>query len=122
MAAFKKETGDWKRYRRLGPQLEIDFHHEDGRREIPYEDAMASVLVEAMDALKTASKQGLSYVLLTHGCSTSRPGNTTARSQVRSLMRSPDATPYIIRSQCIQHESVFVAAIRQNSGGSATGV
>ena len=27
-------------------------------------------------------------------------------------MRSPEATPYIIRRECIQHDSVFVAAIK----------
>jgi hypothetical protein len=31
---------------------------------------------------------------------------------VRGLMRGPDATPLIIRSKCVQHYSVFLAAIR----------
>ncbi len=37
---------------------------------------------------------------------------TTARSVIRGLMRSKAATPYIVRNQCIQHHSCFVAAIR----------
>lgn len=46
------------------------------------------------------------------GCFTSRLGKTTSRSQVPKLMASKKATPYILRSQCIQHDSAFVAAIR----------
>ena len=68
---------------------------------------------KAFEALKDAYQQGLSYVIFTHGHSTSRPGQTTARSQIRKLMRSKSATPYMIRSESIQHESVFVAAIRR---------
>lgn len=27
-------------------------------------------------------------------------------------MRSPIATPYLLRNQCVQHPSVFLAAVR----------
>ncbi len=64
----------------------------------------------ALDNLKRAYERGVKYVIFTH--ESFRPGRTTACSHVRKLMRSKDATPYIIRSKCIQHISVFVAAIR----------
>jgi hypothetical protein len=84
----------------------------------PYWERMDSVWDRALEALEKAQEQGVSYVLFTHGWSTSSPGKTTARSQVRKLMRSPTATPYILRSECIQHESVFVAAIRPKPAAS----
>ncbi len=120
MASFKRESGDWTRYRQLGPHREVDFHYSEykRRRDIPYWRAMENVWGDAMEALKDAYEEGLSYVIFTHGRSTSRPGQTSARSQVRNLMRSTDATPYIIRNQCIQHESVFVVAVRAKSEGS----
>ena len=68
-----------------------------------------------MKALKDAYGDGLRYVIFSHGSSTSRRGQTTARSVVRNLMRSKDATPYIVRDQCVQHDSVFAAAIRPNA-------
>jgi len=109
---FKKEAGDWKRYRALSP-TEVDFHNSEvGRRENPYESAMSDVHDKALEALKAAQQQGHAHVLFTHGSSTSRIGKTTARSVVRNLMKSKDATPYIVRGNCIQHESVFLAAIR----------
>ena len=75
---------------------------------------MEAVREKALDALEKAYRAGLAYVIFRHGSSTSRLGTTTARSQVRGLMRSKDATPFIIRSQCTQHYSVFVAVIRPN--------
>lgn len=118
MASFKKKTGDWTRYRQRGRYLEVDFHYSDyGQREIPYMQAMENVRDKVMQALKDAFEKELEYVIFTHGWSTSRPGRTTARSQIRRLMHSKEATPYIIRNQCIQHESVFVAAIRRKSEG-----
>jgi hypothetical protein len=112
---FKKGSGSWTQYRQLPSLIEIDFHHSGYEpREMPYEEAMGNVWHDALEALRTAYQQGKRYVLFTHGSSTSRPGKTTARSQVRGLMRSKEATPYICRSECIQHETVFVAAIRPN--------
>lgn len=112
---FKKGSGDWTQYRKLQPSIEIDFHYSEyGQREVSYWEAMDRAWNEALGALKRAYQEGMPYVIFTHGSSTSRLGKTTARSQVRTLMRSKDATPYIIRSECIQHETVFVAAIRPN--------
>ena len=110
---FKKGYGDWTQYRKLPQAIEVDFHYSDfGPREVPYDEAMDAVWTTAFEAIQKAYNQGVQYVIFRHGWSTSRRGNTTTRSQIRKLMRSRDATPYIRRSACIQHESVFVAAIR----------
>ncbi len=113
---MKRIGGNWTDLRRaLKNYIEVDFHH-DAPREIPYWEAMEDVRRTALQALKDAHVNGNDYVLFLHGASTSRLGATTARSQVRGLIRSKDATPYVVRSQCLQHETVFVAAIRKSEG------
>ena len=113
MNTFKTASGDWKEYRSLTKLLEIDFHpSEDEESSLPYHERMNKVWNDSLKALKRAQSEGYSYVLFTHGSSTSRAGATTSRSQVRKLMRDPVATPYIIRKDCIQHYSVFVTAVR----------
>jgi len=114
---MKQGRGDWRQYRDSleGPVIEVDFHRSDcGPREIPYEQAMSEVESDTLDALKRAFEMGLAHVIFSHGHSTSGPGRTTARSVVRGLMRGACATPYIVRRDCIQHYSVFVASIRPN--------
>ncbi len=114
--AFKTESGDWTRYRRLPSCMEVDFHWSDnGPRDVPFWEALEQVRRVALESLQKAQKNGSQYVIFTHGSSTSRLVLPTARSQVRKLMRSPAATPYIIRKECIQHHSVFVAVIKQKS-------
>ena len=118
MATFQTGDGDWTRYRKLGDVVEVDFHYsEHGPREIDYSDAMESVYDTALEALQSSYASGRQYVLFTHGYSTSRPGHTSARSQVRKLMRGKEATPYVRKSHSIQHYSVFVAAMRDNPAG-----
>jgi hypothetical protein len=118
---FKKGSGNWTEYRKLQPSVEVDLHYSEfGPREIHYWEAMGRLRNDALEALKDAHQRGIRFVIFRHGSSTSRPGKTTARSEVRNLMRSKDATPYIVRSECIQHESVFVAAIRQNPDAALT--
>ena len=113
---FRYGDGDWTEYRALPNLREVDFHYsEDGPRYSEYCVAMAGVRGTALRALREAQNAGSQYVMFRHGYSTSRRGATTARSVVRSLVRSPEATPYIIRRECIQHWSVFVAAIRSRS-------
>ena len=113
MASFKNGVGDWTEYRKLKPQIEINFHvDKDDYGLGSHWENMKDAHDGSLKALIRAQNEGLKYVLFIHGWSTSRIGKTTARSQVRKLMRSAASTPYIIRSECIQHNSVFVAAIR----------
>ena len=107
--------GNWTRFRRLPKLIEVDFHHSDsGLRKIPYDEAMHEVYRETGASLVKAHELGLSWVMFTHGSSTSRPGQATARSEVRRAIKDKDSTPYVLKSKCIQHESVYVAAIRPN--------
>ena len=108
---FKHDNGDWTKFRALPNHDEVDFHFGKGSY-VPYEERMEEVYETALACLKSAQAKGVQHVIFTHGSSTSRPGNTTSRSQIRKLMRSKEATPFIVRSECIQHPSVFVAAIR----------
>jgi hypothetical protein len=121
--SFQEGDGDWTEYRQLGNYLEVDLHpstfsgyDEDGSwfnaSDMPYWEKMDMVEDITLESLKEAQEKGVEYVIFTHGYSTSRPGQTTARSVVRSIMRDKISTPYIIRKKCIQHYSVFVAAIR----------
>jgi hypothetical protein len=111
---FKHGTGNWTDYRRQFPGIkEVDFHFGSGRdSEVPYWERMAAVRHTAHAALVEAQAAGCEWVMFTHGASTSRVAATTARSQIRGLMRSAAATPYIVRSECIQHETVFIARIK----------
>jgi hypothetical protein len=110
---FIKEWGNWVEYRnRFDGLVECDFHWSEEGRGGSYYENMDMVWNRALEVLQKAQAEGKEYVLFSHGWSTSRMGTTTSRSQVRKLMRSKDSTPYIIRSKSIQHNSVFVAAIR----------
>ncbi len=111
---MKTFTGNWTLLQGRPDVMKVDFHH-DGKRDhdLSYWEAMEQVREKALSALKTAQIAGCKGVLFTHGRSTSRPGTSTARSVIRKLMRSKDATPYIVRKNCIQHESVFRAAIKK---------
>jgi hypothetical protein len=116
---FSRENGDWKLFRSrftLEPTDEIDLHF--GRRDpwTPYGHVMADVRRLVEQSLKTAQENGRPYVMFIHGSSTSRRGKMTARSVVREFMRSPDATPFVDRKGCIQHQTVFLAKIRQVGG------
>jgi hypothetical protein len=93
---------------------EIDLHFgKRDRTRLSYAEAMAGVLNLVIAKLKEAQRNGRSHVLIIHGRSTSRRGKTTARSQVRNFMRSKHATPLIERKGCIQHDTVFVAKLRE---------
>ncbi len=108
------EHGDWKRFRDLPGVREVDFHwSDDGPREVDYWEAMEEVHRVALNALKNAQADpDINYVLFTHGWSTSGPFKMTARSVIRSLMRGKESTPYIVKAKSIQHDSVFVAAMK----------
>lgn len=114
MTKFQVGSGNWIEYRNLPGLVEVDYHYGPGSREVPYWEAMDAIYADAFEKLKDAHTAGAQYVLYRHGSSTSDGWkHTTARSQVRRLMRSKEATPYIDRHRSIQHYSVFVAAIRK---------
>lgn len=109
---FIQGTGNWTQYR-VGHQADApNYHHYGQRSDEPYQNRMYAVYEGALEALKQAFEAGYESIIFEHGRSTSRNGKTTARSQIRSLMRSKDATPYIDRKRCIQHDSVFVAVFK----------
>lgn len=110
---WKQEAGDWTRFRKLAGVVEIDLHRSGQDYEGHYSDMMAGLSGEVLDVLRTAQETGKEYVLFVHGWSTSEGWKqTTARSVVRGVMRSPASTPYLRRRDCVQHYSVFLAAIR----------
>jgi len=114
MAFQYDEDSNWSEFRKLPNHREIDFHWATDGDSFEHWRAMAEVGRLTLRALQDAQRSGASYLLLLHGCTSSSDGETqtTARSVIRGLMRSKTATPYIVRSQCIQHHSCFVAAIR----------
>ena len=107
-----KACGDWIEYRNLSGLKEIDLHFAGEESVGSYWENMAQIKKLTLNALYQAQEEGVQHLLFKHGWSTSRRGNTTSRSVVRGVMRSKEATPYIIRKECIQHDSVFVAKIR----------
>jgi hypothetical protein len=112
---IKRENGNWTDLRQrlaLKQEDEIDLHFGHRDPHTPYWEAMNDVAALVKERLREAQKNGRPYIMFIHGRSTSRPGQTTARSVVRRFMRSPAATPLIERSGCIQHDTVFVAKIR----------
>jgi|GEM_PF-4967374 len=118
MAMFKSDSRNWVEFRKFPDVMEVDFHWSNYKdhfaKELSFDERMHAVKTVAMDALIDAKLKGKRYVLFTHGNSTSRPGRASARSQIRNLMRSKEATPYIIRSECLQHETAFLAVIRSS--------
>jgi hypothetical protein len=115
---FQTGVGKWTNYRtcfNLSDDDEIDLHFgKRDRFDMSYGEAMAQVAELVENCLRRAQKEGRPYVMFLHGSSTSLGWKkTTARSVVRGFMRSKSATPLIDRSLCIQHDTVFVARVRQ---------
>src|SRR4051812_39460522 len=110
-------NGDWKAFRgrfELTPGDEVDLHFgKRDRWDKCYDQAMWDVEDVVREAVRKAQENGRNYIMFRHGRSTSRPGQRAARSVVRGFMRSKEATPFIERSGCVQHDSVFVAKIRK---------
>ncbi|MBP7780181.1 MAG: hypothetical protein KA045_01430 [Burkholderiaceae bacterium] len=110
---FKHATRNWVEYRELLPDMvECDFHWANKPGKNSHHENMDAVWDAGLQAITEAQATGKKYVMFTHGGSSSRIGKTTARSQVRKLMCSKFATPYILRADCIEQETVFIAAIR----------
>lgn len=112
---FKLEVGDWTAYRRLPNLRELDLHYSKHEGVGSFHEHMHTVREKTLVALESAQAVQAHYLLIRHGSSTSGRGRMSSRSVVRGLMRSKEATPFIVRRQCIQHPSVFVAAIRPAS-------
>ena len=120
---FKYSYRNWVEYRAELPNMvECDFHWTNEPMSGLYHENMQAVWNRALQALAEAQANGIRYVLFTHGGSTSGIGKTTARSQVRKLMRSKEATPYLLRRDCIEQDSVFIAAIRPTKESSESAV
>jgi hypothetical protein len=114
-----REDGDWTKYRKqfgLSETDEIDLHYGPRDRNVTsYDKAMADIEQCVRDRLREAQENGREYIMFNHGHSTSSRGRTTARSVVRGFMRSIKATQFIVRAECIQHSTVFVAKIKNNN-------
>ena len=124
MSNWQTDDGDWACFQNLPNTREVDFHpppraFRDEDDYMPYWARMNEVYARTLEALESAYEDGIDWVIFRHGYSTSRRGKTTSRSVVRSVMRSTESTPYIVRKKCIQHYSVFVAAIKPNPEGRA---
>ena len=120
---FKYAFRNWVEYRALlADMLECDFHWANETSTGLYHENMQAVWDAALKALINAQAAGKKYVMFTHGGSTSRIGKTTSRSQVRKLMRSKEATPYLFRRDCIEQDTVFIAAIRSPKSIEGTAV
>jgi hypothetical protein len=111
---FQQVHGNWTDLRSLPNMAEVDFHRQpwEPKSFVPFDERMDGFHEKALRALEKAQADGKQYLMLRHGYSTSGRGKRSAASVVRNLMRSKEATPYIIRSKCLEHLSVFVAAIR----------
>jgi hypothetical protein len=80
---------------------EINLHSGRRDRTVAYDEAMADVEQRIRHGLRKAQEHGRPYVMIIHGHSTSRPGQTTARSVVRGFMRSKEATPFVEKAHSI---------------------
>ena len=107
---MKRVSGPWETL----PGEVYDLHwskYRDGRS---FGDHMADVSEFVTERIHDAYKRGVDYVSFTHGYSTSGPFKTSSRSIVRAIIRSKDTTPYILRSECVQHTSYMIVRIRPN--------
>lgn len=115
---FLKGEGDWQKFKGPSYVLEIDLHFGRGEPG-SFDENMGEVENIVISALRDAQDCGFQYVKFVHGHSTSGPSKTSARSVVRGIMRDKESTPFIIKSQSIQHESVFMAAVRPKEGATS---
>jgi len=106
---FIKTDGDWDFLKYLGKIYYVDFYLPEGKS---FYEKMEQSHRIVINSLKYAQDQGYDYVLFNYGASTSRPVLGSPRSAVRSIMRSKEAAPYTIKKKSIQHESVFLVAIK----------
>ena len=91
---FTQGTGNSSQYRVRNQAPSPNYHHHEQRSGKPYQNRMHAVYEGTLEALRNAFEAGYESIIFEHGRSTSRNGKTTARSEVRSLMRSKEAKPY----------------------------
>lgn len=119
-ARFSKVTGAWVELRAPN-QAELDLHlkpevqGEHGSRHQSFEQNMQDAYDLTLQALKDAVEESQDSLLVVHGKSTSGIGRRSSRSVVRALMRSKEATPYIVRTKSLEHETAFLACLRPKS-------
>ncbi len=106
---FIKADGDWEFLKYLGKIYYVDFYLPEGKT---FYEKMEQSHRIVINSLKYAQEEGYDYVLFNHGDSRSGPVLGSPKSAVRSIMKSKEAIPYIIKKKSIQHESVFLAAIK----------
>jgi len=66
----------------------------------------------SLEELRRAQEDNLNFLIIRHGKAPNKRGQVSIGSQIRTLIRSHAAGPYIFRSKCMQYESAFVVAIR----------
>lgn len=119
MGKFKTAEGPWIALYKPGA-IRLDLHFGRGDGTTHYTDRMRDNYLLVLQTLKDAQVRNVLWVLITHGASTSGPGKLTARSVVRGIMRDPEATPYIVRKECVQHETAFLVRIKTSSKAGET--
>jgi hypothetical protein len=99
---MKREDGNWTDYRKrfsLSSGDEIDLHFGKRPLGVEYWETMADVAEIVENSLRQAQAEGRPYLMFKHGSSTSRLGQTTARSVVGTFMRSPQAKQRFCRDR-----------------------
>ena len=76
------------------------------------DDVMADVENRVRQSLKAAQEARRPDVMFIHGVVNLAVRQTTARRAARGFIRSKPATPLVVRADCIQHKTVFIAKIR----------
>ena len=108
---FKTGFGDGREWKNHPKSSVTDFHYGKDHG-MEHWELVERWHKETMDALIKAQKEGCDYILFSHGSSSSRQGWQTARSEVRKIMHGKEGTPFIIRKNCIDYGSSFLAAIQ----------
>lgn len=111
---MKTHSGNWTELRTAPLTLEVDFHRAGGRDGLSFWQHMEQVERDVRQAIERGHALGLKHVLFVHGWSTSGAFRKSSRSIVRGIFRSKWATPFVLRSESVQHETALLVAIRPN--------
>jgi len=92
------------------PPIEVDYRGDTNKPDgLAYWQRMDQTFKAALEILKQAHKGGNTYVMFRRGLSTLRRSADYAPITIRKLMRSKEATRYIIQKNRIQQPSVFLS-------------